>query len=357
MKKTLLPLSLSLVVVFLAGCANSNARKVSDKNVYLMQAATGLNIASGVSTSSKMINRSFSDQDKNDIKEILPTLDMMFDNNSLFTSTINEVNVDIDGKNYQYEEVIKYVNSSLEEGSYRLVYNIDKNNLEEDQDDGEVEQESLVSGLAFIDESISYPFYSKLEKETEDDEHEEERIFVINTSETSQIIIKEEFEVEGHETEIRQSSTKDGIKEFLYLKDNNNNIVLTKSISHYCNRDAMNIVGLSEKTIEKFVEKGFIKSILDIYSLDKYKKEIIHMEGFGLKSYNKLIDSIEKSKQCKLENFIYALGIPNVGLQTAKNIVKFVEGDATTKLNTLLMNLSMNERFQQNTRLLIFGEE
>ena len=201
MKKTLLPLSLSLVVVFLAGCSNSNARKVSDKNVYLMQAATGLNIASGVSTSSKMINRSFSDQDKNDIKEILPTLDMMFDNNSLFTSTINEVNVDIDGKNYQYEEVIKYVNSSLEEGSYRLVYNIDENNLDEDKDDGEVEQESLVSGLAFIDEAISYPFYSKLEKEIEDDEHEEERMFVINTSETSQIIIKEEFEVEGNETE------------------------------------------------------------------------------------------------------------------------------------------------------------
>ena len=201
MKKTLLPLSLSLVVVFLAGCSNSNTRKVSDKNVYLMQAATGLNIASGVSTSSKMINRSFSDQDKNDIKEILPTLDMMFDNNSLFTSTVNEVNVDIDGKNYQYEEVIKYVNSSLEEGSYRLVYNIDEKNLEEDQDDGEVEQESLVSGLAFIDESTSYPFYSKLEKEIEDDEHEEERLFVINTSETSQIIIKEEFEVEGNETE------------------------------------------------------------------------------------------------------------------------------------------------------------
>ena len=201
MKKTLLPLSLSLVVVFLAGCSNSNARKVSDKNVYLMQAATGLNIASGVSSSSKMINRSFSDQDKNDIKEILPTLDMMFDNNSLFTSTINEVNIDIDGKNYQYEEVIKYVNSSLEEGSYRLVYNIDENNLEEDQDDGEVEQESLVSGLAFIDESTSYPFYSKLEKEIEDNEHEEERSFVINTSETSQIIIKEEYEVEGNETE------------------------------------------------------------------------------------------------------------------------------------------------------------
>ena len=150
---------------------------------------------------------------------------------------------------------------------------------------------------------------------------------VDNITKDTDILIDIPSKVEGHDTEIRQSSTKDGVKEFLYLKDNNNNIVLTKSISHYCNRDAMNIVGLSEKTIEKFIEKGFIKSILDIYSLDKYKKEIIHMEGFGLKSYNKLIDSIEKSKQCKLENFIYALGIPNVGLQTAKDICKYFNND------------------------------
>ena len=150
---------------------------------------------------------------------------------------------------------------------------------------------------------------------------------VDNITKDTDILIDIPSKVEGHDTEIRQSSTKDGIKEFLYLKDNNNNIVLTKSISHYCNRDAMNIVGLSEKSIEKFIKKGFIKSILDIYSLDKYKKEIIHMEGFGLKSYNKLIDSIEKSKQCKLENFIYALGIPNVGLQTAKDICKYFNND------------------------------
>ena len=150
---------------------------------------------------------------------------------------------------------------------------------------------------------------------------------VDNITKDTDILIDIPSKVEGHDTEIRQSSTKDGVKEFLYLKDNNNNIVLTKSISHYCNRDAMNIVGLSEKSIEKFIEKGFIKSMLDIYSLDKYKKEIIYMEGFGLKSYNKLIDSIEKSKQCKLENFIYALGIPNVGLQTAKDICKYFNND------------------------------
>ena len=272
MKKTLLPLSLSLVVVFLAGCSNSNARKVSDKNVYLMQAATGLNIASGVSTSSKMINRSFSDQDKNDIKEILPTLDMMFDNNSLFTSTVNEVNVDIDGKNYQYEEVIKYVNSSLEEGSYRLVYNVDENNLEEDQDDGEVEQESLVSGLAFIDEAISYPFYSKLEKEIEDDEHEEERSFVINTSETSQIIIKEEYEVEGNETE----------QELHYIVKENNVITIDYKIELESENNTNEIeieTNNKEFKVKRNVNNGEITyevSLKDSDSIRKitFKKEV-----------------------------------------------------------------------------------
>ena len=154
-----------------------------------------------------------------------------------------------------------------------------------------------------------------------------------NLTKSNTLVIPEVCPVCGEPLIIKNDTNS----EFLYCQNPNCKAKLVQSISHYCNRDAMNIVGLSEKSIEKFIEKGFIKSILDIYSLKKKKKEIIHMEGFGLKSYNKLIDSIEKSKQCKLENFIYALGIPNVGLQTAKNIIKFVEGDARTKLNTLLM--------------------
>ena len=154
-----------------------------------------------------------------------------------------------------------------------------------------------------------------------------------NLTKSNTLVIPEVCPVCGEPLIIKNDTNS----EFLYCQNPNCKAKLVQSIFNYCNRDAMNIVGLSEKSIEKFIEKGFIKSILDIYSLDKYKKEIIHMEGFGLKSYNKLIDSIEKSKQCKLENFIYALGIPNVGLQTAKNIVKFVEGDVRTKLNTLLM--------------------
>ena len=144
-----------------------------------------------------------------------------------------------------------------------------------------------------------------------------------NLTKSNTLVIPEVCPVCGEPLIIKNDTNS----EFLYCQNPNCKAKLVQSISHYCNRDAMNIVGLSEKSIEKFIEKGFIKSILDIYSLDKYKKEIIHMEGFGLKSYNKLIDSIEKSKQCKLENFIYALGIPNVGLQTAKDICKYFNND------------------------------
>lgn len=93
-------------------------------------------------------------------------------------------------------------------------------------------------------------------------------------------------------------------------------------IAHYCSRNAMNIDGLSEKTIEKFVNLGYLKNIDDIYELEQYKEEIVNLEGFGEKSYNNMIKAIEKSKQCKLENFIYALGVPNVGLGTATLLVK-----------------------------------
>ena len=109
------------------------------------------------------------------------------------------------------------------------------------------------------------------------------------------------------------------------LKCTNPNCALIQSIDHYCSRNAMNINGLSKATIKKFIDKGFITCFEDIYKLSQYKDEIISMEGFGVKSYNNLINSIEKSKTCKLENFIYALGIPNVGLQTAKNMVEFID--------------------------------
>lgn len=137
--------------------------------------------------------------------------------------------------------------------------------------------------------------------------------------------------------------------EFLYCNNPNCKAKLIQSISHYCSRNAMNIEGLSEKTIEKFIEKGFIKSLIDIYSLKQYKKEIINMDGLGIRSYDNLIQSIEKSKECKLENFIFGLGIPNVGLQTAKGMVKYINISNNVK-KTLedIVNTTYNDWLKMN---------
>lgn len=82
---------------------------------------------------------------------------------------------------------------------------------------------------------------------------------------------------------------------------------------HFAERDCMNIVGLSEATISKFVKKGFIKDYADIYHLDNYKSKIINMDGFGTKSYMSIITSIENSRKVNAENLISALGITGVG--------------------------------------------
>lgn len=93
--------------------------------------------------------------------------------------------------------------------------------------------------------------------------------------------------------------------------------------SHFVARDAMNIEGLSEATLTRFVNMEFINEFADIYKLDRFASIIAYeMEGFGEKSYNKLITAIDKSRNVKLANLIYALGIPNVGLQTAKLFAK-----------------------------------
>jgi DNA ligase (NAD+) len=84
----------------------------------------------------------------------------------------------------------------------------------------------------------------------------------------------------------------------------------------------MNIEGLSEATLEKFINKGWLQKFDDIYYIDEHKSEIVRMDGFGLKSYNKLIESIEKSKNVKFENFLASLGIEGVGLSTAKLLSK-----------------------------------
>ncbi len=100
-----------------------------------------------------------------------------------------------------------------------------------------------------------------------------------------------------------------------------------KALSLFVSRDAFNVDGLSEATLEKFVQKGMIRDLADVFRLDRYKDEIIAMEGMGEKSYTKLIQAIEKAKEIQTARFIYSLGIPNVGLSNAKLLCRYYQDD------------------------------
>lgn len=98
---------------------------------------------------------------------------------------------------------------------------------------------------------------------------------------------------------------------------------LINQLDHFCGKKGMDIKGLSKATLEKLINWGWVNKITDIYSLNKYKKEWIDKEGFGEKSVTNILQAIENSKICKLENFISALGIPLIGKTVAKEIVKY----------------------------------
>ena len=100
-----------------------------------------------------------------------------------------------------------------------------------------------------------------------------------------------------------------------------------KSLTLFVSRDAMNIDGLSEATIEKFLSMGMLHELADLYHLSDYRETIVHMDGFGEKSYNKLITALENSRQTTLAKFIYSLGVPNIGLSNAKMICNALEND------------------------------
>lgn len=114
-----------------------------------------------------------------------------------------------------------------------------------------------------------------------------------------------------------------------------------KRFSLFVSRDAMKIDGLSDATLEKFISVGFIKKLSDIYKLAEHKEAICNMEGFGDKSYEKLISSIEKSRDVLLPNLIYAVGILNVGLSNAKIICKAFDYDIEKIKNATVEEISV----------------
>ncbi len=100
-----------------------------------------------------------------------------------------------------------------------------------------------------------------------------------------------------------------------------------KSFTLFVSRDAMNIDGLSEATLEKFIGRGFLHQYQDIFHLDRYREEIVEMEGFGERSYKKLTEGIERARDVELPNLIYSLGIANIGLANAKVICRYYKYD------------------------------
>ncbi len=127
----------------------------------------------------------------------------------------------------------------------------------------------------------------------------------------------------GGATEIRESN---GV-ETLYCTNEKCSAKRLKSFALFVSRDALNIEGLSESTLEKFLGRGYLHSFADLFHLSDYKEEIAAMEGFGEKSYENLSESIERARDTSLPRLIYGLGIPNIGVSNAKLLCRFYDYD------------------------------
>ena len=130
------------------------------------------------------------------------------------------------------------------------------------------------------------------------------------------------------ETKIRQV----GNAKALYCMNPECQAKHVKSFALFVSRDALNIEGLSEATLEKFISRGYIHTFADIFHLDQYKEKIQKMEGFGEKSYKKLTESIEKARTTTLPRVIYSLGIAGIGLANAKVICRELKFDVESLL-------------------------
>ncbi len=127
----------------------------------------------------------------------------------------------------------------------------------------------------------------------------------------------------GGKTEIRAVSNAKA----LYCTNPQCQAKHVKAFALFASRDALNIEGLSEATLEKFISRGYIKEFSDIFHLDRYAEEIMAAEGFGEKSYKNLIASVEKARKTTLPRVVYALGIAGIGLANAKVICRAFDYD------------------------------
>lgn len=140
----------------------------------------------------------------------------------------------------------------------------------------------------------------------------------------------------GAKTKIKQINEG----QFLYCTNEACAAKKIKLFSLFVSRDALNIDGLSEATLEKFIARGFLHEFADLYHLEQHQEEIINMEGFGKKSYENLLQAIETSRKTTLPRVIYGLGIAGVGLATAKLICSHFAFDADQILQASMEQLN-----------------
>ena len=140
----------------------------------------------------------------------------------------------------------------------------------------------------------------------------------------------------GGKTEIKQVNEVQS----LYCTNPECSAKKIKAFTLFVSRDALNMEGLSEATLEKFIAKGFLHDFIDIFHLNRYEEEIKSMEGFGEKSYNNLMNSIENARKTTLPKVIYSLGIANIGLANAKMICKEFKYDLKAMMSATVEELS-----------------
>ena len=135
--------------------------------------------------------------------------------------------------------------------------------------------------------------------------------------------------------------------DLLYCINDNCGARISSKIEHFVSRNAMNIIGLGERIIDILLEKGLIGDVADIYELKNHKEDLVTIEGFGKRSVDNILKSIENSKEPELSNFIYALTIPNVGEKMAKDLAKKYKS---------IHNLINNYNYEDIIGLESFGE-
>lgn len=162
-----------------------------------------------------------------------------------------------------------------------------------------------------------------------------------NLTRSNNLEIPSHCPVCGQPTAIRD---EDGTKT-LYCLNPNCLAKHIKKLTHFVSRDALNIEGLSEATLEKFIDLGYIKDYIDLFKIKRYQFAIENLDGFGEKSYANLEKSIEKARHTTLVRLIYGLGIPNIGLANAKLLVKHFKGDLNQILNASADELLMIDGF------------